>query len=251
MIATAGGGFSSQSAAVSKDEVREKFMGIYSGTFSLTRYQIVGGDGGITLPSVNKHLKPYQAKAHIQLGQGVKELVAGWVRPLEGDTDEEGTASHWDMSDAQFDGGFLLRLRIEKRKVPAPLLQLVYRERLQEAREANEGKPLPRTQRKELQDSVKDDLMAQALPQISFLDAVWNDRTGQVLVFTTSRQALNIFEEIFRKTFLDHTSMTLVAITPALMGLTPAEWRGEWEKRGNRMEKMAKALPATFAAQQL
>ncbi len=230
-------------------------MGIYSGSFSLTRYQVVGPFQKLSLANLNKHLKGYQAKPHIRMGHGVKELEAGWVAPLAHETDDdrpegdEGNG-HWDMSDCQIENGFLLRMRIEKRRVPSHLLQMVYRQKLGEARAANDGKPLPRTQRKELQESLKDDLLAQALPQIAFVDAVWNDQTGQVLVFSTSKQILGIFEEKFRKTFLEHTDLTLVAITPALMGLTPAEWRGDWEKRGNRLEKMAKALPTTFAAQQ-
>src|SRR4030095_10680683 len=97
------------------------------------------------------------------------------------------------LSDCQVDDGFVLRLRVERRKVPAQLLQLVYRQRFFEHQDKAGKTPGP-TERRELRDKVKAELMARALPALSHVDAYWRDRQGELTLFTTGKKARTLFE---------------------------------------------------------
>jgi DNA recombination-dependent growth factor C len=162
-------------------------------------------------------LEPYKA-GPLLLGSGRKEEAVGWVRPTGVDDIELPEDAEWDMSHGRTEDGdgFLLRMRIERRRVPASLVQHVYRQKFFAA-EGRSGKPPSAQERRELREKVKSDLTAKALPTLAHVDAFWRDSAGELLVFSTSKKARETFERLFQATFAGPLEQTLVRVTPALM----------------------------------
>lgn len=203
-------------------------MGIHSGSLSLCRYRLVGERrfGPERLSTLNGMLEHYKA-APLKLTGVKKEEASGWVRPLGAMTDmgaDDDPDASWDMTHCQVDDGFLLRFRIEKRRVPGTLLQLLYKQKYYAARNAG-GKPPGPKARRDMKDELKLDLTGKALPQVAHVDAFWRERQGEVLLFATGKKLRETFEKLFAATFATPLELSLVRVEAPLMGLTATEWQ--------------------------
>jgi DNA recombination-dependent growth factor C len=192
-------------------------VGVLNGSLALCRYRLLGAKKRVPMARLSELLDPYKA-GPLLLGSGRKEEAVGWVRPSGIDALELPDEVEWDMGHCRAEDGegFLLRMRIEKRRVPASLIQHVYRQKFFAA-EGRSGKPPSAAERKELREKVKSDLMAKALPTLAHVDAFWRDGAGELLVFTTSKKARETFERLFTTTFAGPLDETLVRVTPPLM----------------------------------
>ena len=215
-------------------------MTIFSGSFSVCRYQLVGRKSLLKLAELNQKLKTYQARP-LQL-KGSKELNFGWERPSVIDTDADSESSHWDMSECRFEDGFMLRIRIEKRKVPSALLQIVLKRKVEELVEQNEGKPLSRKRRKDLMEEARLELYDQCLPNVSFADAYWDEERDEVMLFSTSKSIQVIFEELFKKTFCEHLNLSIVKVLPPLLGMDSKEW--SQKSKDSTIDRLSNTLPS-------
>src|SRR5438105_2967969 len=135
-------------------------MTIQQGSLSLSRYKVLGFRKSLKLADMNKHFLPLRAKP-LRL-QGVhKPVLVGWVPPVGLGIDVSQT--EWDLSDCRLDEGFLLRLRLERRQVPGPLLQLLVRQELEQVA-ARRSKPIKRPERQQIVNDLKTELMSKTLP---------------------------------------------------------------------------------------
>lgn len=212
-------------------------MSLIKGSLSLCRYKVVGGSK-TTESQHNQKLLKFQAQP-VSLTTSPKELTAGWVLPPLCET-EERNGTYWDLSDCRIDGRYLLRLRVEKRKIPTELFQILLQQRFQEFQAAENRRP-GRAEQQEIREEVRTNLMQQALPAISYLDACWKD-DGTVLLFHTARKSREIFEELFRATFTRPMQASLVAIDPPLMALSAHQWKhpeGTWKD----LEQLERLIP--------
>lgn len=216
-------------------------MSLFKGGLTLTRYRVVGGKKHYKFADLDEHLSHNGARP-VRLKGVQRPLLAGWVRPLgdEPISEDEG----WSMSDARVEDGYLLRLRVEKRKVPASLVSLVVRKR-QEKRERTKERSLSRTERKDLIETVRTELMDQCLPTISYMDAYWDEGRREVIVFQTGRTMLALFEQLFHKTFGEPLGIHLMRVTPPLAALTDEDWTGS--QSSERVERIGKTVPVSFS----
>jgi DNA recombination-dependent growth factor C len=215
---------------------------------SLSRYRLLGGGRArYSLAKLNGLLEPYQADP-VKLSGVAQEEKAGWVRPaspLDPEQAELAPDAPWDLTQCQVDDGFLLRLRMEKRTVPAQLLQLIYKQKyFQQLEKAAKG-PGPK-ERRELRDQTKNELMARALPALSHVEGFWRDQRGELTVFAAGKKARLTFEQLFQKTFGDPLELTLVRVDPPLLGLSKEEWEDE-DVAGGALGRLSLATPVTFA----
>lgn len=221
-------------------------MGIQSGSLSLCRYRVLGaGKTKFSLKELNALLENFKSSP-IKLTGVKKEELSGWVRPIGIDKITDDPEAHWDLSHSQADEGFLLRMRLEKRKVPVQLLQLIYKQKHYEET-SKSAKPISPKGRKELKEAVKLDLTGRALPQIAHVDAYWRDRTGELMLFGTGKKLRETFETLFQQTFAAPLGLTLVRVEPPLLGLN----RQQWEDSGVASETLGRlslATPISFAA---
>ncbi len=221
-------------------------MGMNSGTISLVRYRVLGLKK-LSIAKLNNNLPQFQAKKIRLRGVTAPELI-GWVLPFN-DLDESlGPNDAWDMSHCRTDAGFALKMRMERRIVPQELLKLLYLSRV-DAAERKKAKSLSRQEKKAMREALAEELLEQALPSISYVDAMWDDDRGQLLLFTASKKARELFEQLFRKTFMVPLGGTLVRVAPPLMGLSNKDWLDP-ARLDSALDRLAATVPTSFSAGQ-
>jgi DNA recombination-dependent growth factor C len=219
-------------------------VGIQGGSLSLCRYRLVGGTGRPNkLAELNGLLEPHKLGPLLLQGKGKEEEV-GWVRPVGLDNLNPPPDAPWDLSHAQLDDGFLLRMRLLRRKVPASLLQIVYRQRFFAHEEKTGRAPAPK-ERRDLRESVKVELLERALPTIAHVDAFWRDREGELMLFSASKKTAETFERLFTASFAGPLGLTVVRIEPPLLGLAFADWDDE-DASAEAIGRLSAASPVAF-----
>jgi len=224
-------------------------LGIQQGSITLCRYRLLGDHRRrLGLSRLNELIEPYKAKPLALTGLHKEEMV-GWVRPvgLESATLDLPPDAPWDMSDCRVDDGFVLRLRIERRKVPAALLQILYKQEFYQETLRTGKTPGP-TERRELRDLMQAELMGRALPTLSHVDVYWRDEAGELMLFNTGKKVRSLFEALFTNSFSSHLGLTLVAIEPPLIGLTREQWEDS-QVASETLGRLSLATPAAFAEQ--
>lgn len=224
-------------------------MGIYQGTLAFTRYRVVGELAKASHASLSKHLAGYRApKLRITDALPSKPESIGWIRPLIA-TDEDAVSedSHWDMADCAVDGGYLLRIRYERRKVPTMILQTLFRSKIREHLQKT-GKAMPRQERQELKQQLMTDLTKRTLPVIQFTDVLWREDDSELYVFATSKSARQRAEQLFHQTFGDPLNLSLLRLDGTLAFLDDED--SDEAALTKRLSKLSKIEPAVFAKSQ-
>lgn len=217
-------------------------MSLAKSSFSMTRYKLMGGRKKIGLSDLNQMVLSRQAK-NIKITGVYKDLNYGWVRPIELADESVAESRNWDMSDCRVADGYLLRLRIEKRKVPSGLMQLVLRERIMQ-RESKRENPLSRSEKREIKEQVKVELTEHCLPTLTYVDAYWNDEKKHLILFSTSKAQQDLFEEIFRDSFLTPLKMSMIRVLPPILGLVDDEGEGSQTGEVYPYSKITLATPS-------
>lgn len=222
-------------------------MGIYSGSLAFTRYKVLGDLGKSTIASLSKVLKPFVAPP-LTIDGPAKPEAMGWVRPLTpSDEAMVGEDSHWDLSDCQVNGAYLLRLRYEKRKVPASLVQMMYKQKLRDHLK-NSGKNMPRAERQEFKEKLIQDLLKRTLPQVSYTDVLWRSDEGELLIFSASKAARVRIEQMFYQTFGKPLDLSLIRFDGTLAFLD--DDAADENALSLKLSRMGKMEPAIFAPHQ-
>ncbi len=220
-------------------------MSLQQGSFSLTRYRVIGRQENLSVANLNRDFHGYQA-APLSLSRSSYELRCGWELPLNPELEEspQSRGQSWDISDCLYEEGILLRFRIERKTVPSQLLTALVQQRwLQEDRDRSEARDEPaRVQKKQLHDEMRDELLQMALPSISYVDAYWKDQDDVVYLFSQSKMARECFEELFRNSFGLAHNLNLFRIMPPLLGL-PAEAWARPERDTQTYERLVMTLP--------
>ena len=248
-------------------------MTIYSGQVNVTRYKVMRADADkkrhvphATLNEAAAEWKaaPLTALLEEKKNLAAREVATGWVAPeglavvrewrngieeaSQGDK-LSSSESTWDFSMGAVNDGIMMRMRLDRRRVPAALVNAVYKQKLlsEESVKGGRRKRLPRAERDALKQHVRDSLVARALPSFSYVDAFWREGAGEMLVFTTSEPALKAFEELFARTFGGPANVSLTRIQPP-MTAAPAEfWTSS--KTGNEgVDQWLEALSGTIPA---
>ena len=174
-------------------------MGIVSGTISITRFRVLG-NLEMSLKKINKNLQNYIGGDLLDTSHKA-EQKASWVMPtgtIAGQDERDG--DYWDMSDCELGEHYLLKLRIEKRKVPTEVLNQVAKKEINKLSDAR-GKRLSRPEQREVKDALKDELTGKVLPQVSHVDVVWKFLEKEIWLLSTAKSTKQIFADLFKKTF--------------------------------------------------
>ncbi len=220
-------------------------MGLVSGKISLTRYRLGGAPQVISTETLNKTFKKFRAKPLVL--EHPKELAFGWDLPNSG-FETEGFGSHWDLSHCAYDDGYLLRIRIEKRRVPQTLLTQLFRTKLAEM--MAQGTEVKRHEKKELLEELKAELLAQALPDVKFIDAVWQTKRHEVFLLSSSKQACEIFEKLFIQSFSKPLDAMLVRVVPPFLGIKETSVAAKDKSHTKRLKGIINTIPAVFYTSQ-
>jgi DNA recombination-dependent growth factor C len=219
-------------------------MSIYNGSLAFTRYKVLGEPSKSSISALSKVITPFLAPP-ITIDGPVKPESMGWVRPLT-KSDEEIVSedSHWDMSDCQVNNAFLLRIRYERRKVPAALVQMLYKQKLREHLKST-GKNMKRTERQEFKEKLVQDLLKKTLPAVTYTDLLWNLDEHEVLIFSASKSVRQRAEQLFYQTFGKPFDISLIRFDGALAFLDDDD--ADEKDLSQRLSRMTKIEPAIFA----
>ncbi|MBC7661026.1 MAG: recombination-associated protein RdgC [Chitinophagaceae bacterium] len=214
-------------------------MGFQNGSFSLTRYRVLGREKRLSISELNKKFAGFQA-GPLKLQNSSHELEYAWVLPENPELDDKkASEDNWTLSDCLFEDGILLRIQMEKRNVPTQLLNIVAKRRWLETKaEEADAKAEERVQKKQIVDEVKEELLRMSLPTLSYIDAFWKDQEDSIYLFSQGKAARECFEDLFRKTFGQAHNLTLIRILPPILGLDV--WSGG---DPDVLEKIRQTLP--------
>ncbi len=227
-------------------------MTIYSGQVHVTRFKVLRPEGDLKKPvpfaTINEAAAKWKSVPLVSFLEDaprkgstnitVREVTTGWVAPeglaavrewrdgAEEAGQQAGFDSGWDISIGAVNDGLLLRMRIDRRRVPAPLVQALYKQQLhaEENTKGGRKKRLPRTERDALKQHVRETLIGRALPTFAFVDAFWREAAAELQVFTTSEPAIKAFEELFARTFGGPLDVSLMRIQPPMTAAPKGFW---------------------------
>ena len=220
-------------------------MSLLSGTLSVARYRVVGIDPRLSLQQLNEAFSPLRLKA-VSLKHSRVEMASGWVKPLGLALEDLPQDAEWGLSESRLGEGVLLRMRVEKRKVPNQLLQAMTKQKIVKLEERRQGKGVSRDEKKAIAEEVRYELLERALPQIAHFDAYWNLEQHTVSFFSVAKQARVAFEDLFRKSFSAPQGFMLVPIQPPLLGLTPNEWAEDRATKDSRLHALSLCVPSNM-----
>jgi hypothetical protein len=180
-------------------------MGILSNTVSICQFKVVGEIPDMdTFAWVSERLTK---NGFVSIDQGTEELSVGWVTP------DDHRKNDFSVPSAFWRDNYLFfTLRQDKRSIPAALLKAYQKVAEEEFLFDNPGfTRVPKQKREELKESVRISLLARTLPVPSTCDAVWDTRSNTLSIASVSAKTVELFDNLFKKTFED---FRLVAIHP-------------------------------------
>lgn len=180
-------------------------MGLLSNTVSVCQFRVVG-----TLPDpVNLAWAGERLSGHAfrPIDQGSEELSVGWVHL------DDAKQGSFEAPDAYWrDHWLTFSLRRDQRRVPSVLLKGELAQAEGEFLAAHPGlQRVPKAKREELREAVRGALLSRTLPVPSTWDAVWDTREGILTLTSLSPKVIDLFEDLFKKTF---EGLRLVAVHP-------------------------------------
>ena len=184
-------------------------MGILSNTVSICQFKVMGDlpEGDLCQWSSDR-LAEYAFKS---IDNSAQESSFGWVHM---DDMEQGS---FDIPRTFWrDNYSVFTLRRDQRKAPSVLMKAEMARAESDFLAANPTfKRVPRAERDNLKDVVKASLFSRILPSPATYDAVWNRKTGVVTFTGLSPKAIELFEDLFKKTF---EGLRLVMVHPMMRG---------------------------------
>lgn len=167
-------------------------MGLISSTHSVSRYHIDGKiEGSITEEVRNGLIKHSIPK----IESDYDEISAGWT-PVESPYNPD-----FDKFPFLFGTYFLFSLRIDKKSIPAKLIQKYMAIEIEKKKEKSGRDFLSKQEKSEIKELVIDILMHKipAIPNV--YDILWNYEEKNLYLYTTQKAANEFFETIFLKSF--------------------------------------------------
>ena len=167
-------------------------MGIFKGAVTLTRYVVKGDTPPDLADFLDRRIRRF---AFRDIEDTADEISVGWVSPHD----------YMDVSFAyaaySLEPYVALGMRVDQRKVGGALLKKYHRLELRKALALEEGGRLGRSRREELKEKAKLDLLTRMPPVSQVHDVCWDAASGRLWLGTAAKGALELFEDLFRRTF--------------------------------------------------
>ena len=170
-------------------------MSFQKASTSFTRFRIIDDIPADLWASIPEKLRQY---AFIDIDDIAEERASGWTN-FDDMLDTE-----WRQSPPE-KGDFLsFSLRLDTRRIPPAVLRKHVRLALRDEEERIKelGKKfIGRERKKEIQEQVKLRLMGRFLPIPAEFQVVWNTQTGRVYFASTQTKMIEMFLDLFTRTF--------------------------------------------------
>ncbi|MCP4671483.1 MAG: recombination-associated protein RdgC [Desulfobacula sp.] len=167
-------------------------MGLISSTHSITRYSIDGKIEG----SINKVVQEGLIKYSIpRMESEYDEITAGWA-PLESPYNPD-----FEKFSFTFGTYFVFSLRIDKKSIPAKLIQKYMAIEIEKKKEKSGRDFISKNEKSEIKELVTDILMNKIPAVPNLYDVLWDFEEKNLYLYTTQKAANEFFETIFLKSF--------------------------------------------------
>ncbi len=167
-------------------------MGFISATHSLSRYHIEGEFDGSIMTAVREGLIE---NAMPEIENEYDEISAGWT-PFE-------SPYKADFEKFSFIYGtyFLFSLRIDKKSIPAKLIQKHMALEIEKKKEETGRQFLSKNEKAEIKEFVLDILIHKTPAIPNLYDILWSYEENRLYLFSTQKAANELFETLFFKSF--------------------------------------------------
>jgi DNA recombination-dependent growth factor C len=100
-----------------------------------------------------------------------------------------------------FDHYLVAALRVDKKVLPAKLLQARFQKRLADWCTEHDRRTAPESVRSEVKNKLEEEMLGQTLPRVQVTEFCWNLGDGYVVFHSTSEAANDRFRRLFHTTF--------------------------------------------------
>lgn len=107
----------------------------------------------------------------------------------------------FELNTFLFDRYLALSLRTDKKTVNGRFFKIALTERFEKVKEMRDADKLSKTEKKDVEETLKAELLARALPSVSTAELAWDVNTGEVILFTTSESVVERLQNQFEATF--------------------------------------------------
>lgn len=167
-------------------------MGLISSTHSMSRYHIEGEFDGSTMEGVRDGLIE---NAIPEIESEYDDISAGWT-PFESPYKPD-----FEKFSFVFGTYFLFSFRIDKKSVPAKLVQKHMALEIDKKKQESGRDFLSKNEKTEIKEMVLDILMHR-IPSIpNIYDVLWSYEERTLILFSTQKAANELFETLFLKSF--------------------------------------------------
>ena len=167
-------------------------MGLISSTHFMSRYYVEGEFDGSTMEAVREGLIQ---NAIPEIESEYDEISAGWT-PFESPYKPD-----FEKFSFIFGTYFLFSLRIDKKSIPAKLVQKQMAIEIEKKKEETGRDFVSKNEKSEIKEMVLDILMHKIPAVPSIYDILWNYEEKSLLFFSTQKAANELFETLFLKSF--------------------------------------------------
>lgn len=167
-------------------------MGLISSTHTVSRYHVDGQLEGSVIQEITDGLIKYSMPT---IENEYDEISAGWT-PVESPYNPD-----FQKFTFQFGTFFLFSLRIDKKSIPAKLIQKYMAIEIEKKKEKTGRDFIAKNEKAEIKEHVTDILMHKIPAVPSIYDVLWNYDDNIIYFYSTQKAANELFETLFLKSF--------------------------------------------------
>ena len=170
-------------------------MSFQKASSSFTRFRIIDDIPADLWASIPEKLRQY---AFIDIDDIAEERAFGWT------SFDDMLDTEWKISPPEKGDFLTFSLRLDTRRIPPAVLRKHVRLALRDEEERIKAlgkKFIGRERKKEIQEQVKLRLMGRFLPIPAEFQVVWNMRSGRVYFASTQTKMIEMFLDLFTRTF--------------------------------------------------
>lgn len=202
-------------------------MGALNGSLSYTRFYVEG-----SLPSNFRKV----------FLDAVRLYAFEPLKPEDDDEERHGWCNIEHPLDLEFDEHKIffneymnLALRIDKWRIPGPILKAYCTEAERDYLAKNNKEKLRKSEKEDIKALVTADMKRRLFPTLKTIDMSWNVHTGMVRFWNQSAKTCELFQDLFEQTF----NLRLVPDSPYISAL-------QGEMNGDQMSLLPQLEPTTF-----
>ena len=176
-------------------------MGLLSTSVSITQYRVEGRLADPVMETVRAALNKHAVD---DIDNEASEQVIGWT-PLENPF-----APNFDSADIIIDTTFVFSLRIDKKSIPAKVVQKHFDMEMKRRLEESKRDFLARAEKQEIRDRVVNVLNTRIPATPNVYDLTWDYEAGRLWFFTNLKSANEALESLFKQSF----KLSLIRLFP-------------------------------------